>query len=121
VIVKLGTARDRARQERAIALAASILREAERESIAVGLSVPRAGLLHAPRLERRHVSRMLESLARLELTDEGAADEREPHATRKGTSLVVHAEELGGARPLGGRIAETPENARLLTMLGGAE
>jgi uncharacterized protein (DUF58 family) len=122
VVVKFGSSGKPVRNERAIALAGSILREAEGESVAVGLCVPRAGILHAPRLERRHVSRMLESLARLEVGDDGIRDEREPPATRKGTSFVVNAEELGsGARFLAGRIADTTENARLLTMLGGAE
>ena len=127
VILKFGPAGDAAADERAIALAGSILREAERASVAAGLCVPLAGALHAPRLERRHVSRMLEVLARLDLGGlERGGDEREPPATRKGTSIVVDAQPgaTGGGRitmrQVGVALADTPENARLLAMLGGA-
>lgn len=119
VILRLGAPRGAVADERAIALAASVLREAERRAIAVGLCIPLTGDLHLPHAQRRQITRMLESLARLDLQAlaerRGVDEERDPPATRRGATLVI--DPRGGQE---GAIDDTPENRRLLELLGHA-
>ena len=82
--------------ERAIALAAAILRNAADQDIAVGLSVPPARLLHPPRLGRFHLDRLLAELALLDLAAarrSGSVGFPDPVA-RSGACLVVHTGEI---------------------------
>lgn len=133
VVIRLGRPGDEAADERAIALAASLLAAGERETVAVGLAVPLVRLAATPRQDRRHLDRLQTALARLDLEAvEGArsrGDERFPEqAARSGACVVVHAgtalSSFGGrgARHVSGEelaelVAEDEETQRALAML----
>jgi uncharacterized protein (DUF58 family) len=91
--------------ERAIALAAAILRNAADQDIAVGLAVPSGRLLHPPRLGRFHLDRLLTELALLDLPAMRRSDPAafpDPVA-RSGACVIVHAADVD--RSLGPRHA----------------
>lgn len=79
--------------ERSIALAAAVLRDAADQDVAVGLAVPALGTLHAPRMGRAHLERLLTELALLdqrELASSNQSGFPDPIA-RSGACVVVHA------------------------------
>ena len=80
--------------ERAICVAASLLTLGSRLGNAVGLSVPLAGVLQAPRADGRSMERMLNELGRLDLDVVRAApraDRFPAAASHAGGCIVVHA------------------------------
>jgi hypothetical protein len=82
--------------ERSIALAAALLRNAADNDMAVGLAVPMARLLHPPRMGKFHLDRLLTELALLELGALRAAGPigfPDPVA-RSGACVVVHTGEI---------------------------
>jgi uncharacterized protein (DUF58 family) len=79
--------------ERAIALAAAVLREAASQQVAVGLAAPAAGLLQPPRLGEAHLRRLLGELAVLDLDAMRTAPKTEKlpeRAGRAGACVVIH-------------------------------
>ncbi|MCC6660147.1 MAG: DUF58 domain-containing protein [Phycisphaerales bacterium] len=133
VVLRLGSRAHAGLDEVSIALAASVLRQAEHQAVAVGLAVPLTGAVHAPRRDRRHVARMLEDLARLDLAalaeSRATGAEAFPAAARRGASIVIDADSDTPPRWGGGsRVAvkqvrsvvlDAPENSRLLALLAG--
>ncbi len=117
VVLRLGHGDAAEFDERAIALAASLLRHADLAGMAVGLAVPRAALSLPPRADRRRLEATLGALARLDTPAARAAEpvERFPEpASRSGRGalcIVVHA----GAtdRSFGPRHARHLDAARL--------
>ncbi len=88
--------------ERAIAIAAAILRAAIREGASVGLAIPRGDVVMHPQVSGRAVRAMLERLAELDvgaLADQGVVPAA---ALRSTASAVIHAgpvdRSIGGAR-----------------------
>lgn len=84
--------RVQALEERSIALAASILRSATDDEMAVGLAIPCARILHPPREGRAHLDRLLTELALLEPAAWRGSAAAVPQALlRGGPCIVVHA------------------------------
>ncbi len=87
-----------AMDERAIALAASVAREAAGQGIAVGMAVPGAGVYLPPRVGRVHLVRLLGDLAILDADKARAgaagAQRLSETAARSGACVVVHAGEV---------------------------
>lgn len=78
--------------ERAIALAAAILRNAFDLDVAVGLAIPCARVLQPPRLGRMHLDRLLTELALVDLSAPAEEAAGFPEvAARSGACVVVHA------------------------------
>lgn len=118
-----------AAQERAIALASAILREASLAGVTVGLAIPAARVLISLRPGRWHLERLQAQLAMLELADlhESAGASLPQSAARSGACVVVHAgpgtSGPPGARHLGAAQAEqylasTDSAAALLALMG---
>jgi uncharacterized protein (DUF58 family) len=82
--------------ERAIALAAAVAREASSQQIAVGLAVPGAEVVHSPRVGRVHLEMLLGDLAILDLEKVRAPGaQRLPEtALRTGACIIIHAGEV---------------------------
>jgi uncharacterized protein (DUF58 family) len=76
-------------EERAIALAASIMRAASDGGMAVGFAVPAAKLLHPPREGRSHLDRLLTDLAMLEPSALAARGSPAPGPVARGGACVV--------------------------------
>jgi hypothetical protein len=114
-----------------VALAASILAHADRAGVAVGLAVPRVGILHAPRQSRWHLDRMLGDLAIADLGaagGDGSGAVFPDAAARSGACVVVHAGPVDAsqgprhARHLsvaeaGMLFDDSPENRRVLALM----
>ncbi len=117
VVLRFGTPSrtDEDRVERAIALGASLLRHADEAGVGAGLCVPRAAVAIPPRVERRHLDRMLRVLARLDPSAPRPDPERFPEsAARSGRGavcVIVHAGAID--RSFGPRHARHLEAARL--------
>jgi uncharacterized protein (DUF58 family) len=103
VIVRFGVAASRgqaAQDERAIALAAAVLRESAAAGVAVGLVIPIAGVVHPPRSGQVggwHMEQLLGNLSVLDLPAlrASAEVERLPETiARTGACAVVHAGEV---------------------------
>lgn len=85
----------RSLDERAIALAASVAREAAVQGVAVGVAIPGAGVYHTPRIGRVHIDRLLGDLAVLDADKARAAapsaQQLPETAARSGACVVIHA------------------------------
>jgi uncharacterized protein (DUF58 family) len=78
--------------ERAIAIAASILRAASASGMAAGLAAPAAHLVHPPREGRAHLNRLLTDLAMLDAQAIRGRSARPPAAIARGAAcVVIHA------------------------------
>jgi uncharacterized protein (DUF58 family) len=102
IILRLAADADETADERAIALAASVLARASEAEIAVGLAVPLTGLLERPRTGHHHLDRLLAGLALLDLAaarsrDPAAAAETPSLAARGGAAVVIHAGAIDNA------------------------
>lgn len=118
--------------ERAIALAASVLRSATTGGMAVGLSIPSARIIHPVREGRGHLDRLLNELALLEPgTFRGLKGPAPAAMSRSGTCLVVHAGKVDTAvGPLGSNhitasraaeyVATDDQTAEVLAVLDAA-
>ncbi len=132
VVLRLGPRGES--DEPAIALAASLLRHADEAGIAVGLCIPRTGFAAPPRVERRHLDRMLTVLTRLDAAEARAAPgpehfpESAARAGRGAVCVVVHAAPIDRsfgprharhleAATLGDWIEDTPEGRAAIEML----
>lgn len=96
VVIRFGAAgiADRRLSERAIALAASLLRAADAQGVAVGLAVPASSVVIPPRIERRQLDRVLSVLCRVTAPPEGAAEgfpEAAARASQGAVCVAVHA------------------------------
>jgi uncharacterized protein (DUF58 family) len=123
---------DGADVEMGVALAASILAHAERAGVAVGLAVPRAGILHPPRQSRWHLDRMLGDLALADLGAGGSSSGVFPDAAaRSGACVVVHAGAVDQSQgPRHARhlsvleadrlVDDSPETRRVLAIMRGS-
>jgi uncharacterized protein (DUF58 family) len=84
-------------QEKAIALAASIIHDADRRGIEIGLSVPGAGLPALPiRHSHWHREKLMGALASIDLETLRKGRRRAAHATDsvRAAQIVVHAERV---------------------------
>jgi uncharacterized protein (DUF58 family) len=136
VWVVLDVAGPDAFMERAIALSASLSRQADQAGIGVGLAVPSADLLISPRIARRQIDRVLGALVRL---DPGAATDsrppfpEEPARVGRGAVCVVihagsgdpgygppHARHFSAADP-GAWLDRSDEAARALAFIDAAQ
>lgn len=95
---------DRGLVERAIAIAASLIRAASRAGAAVGLAVPRAGITVHPQASGRAVRAMLDRLAMLDVSQLGARGDFPENVVRSAASAVIHAggieRGIGGSRSI---------------------
>lgn len=97
VVLRFGDAgsADRRLSERAIALAASLLRAADEQGVAVGLAVPAGPVVLPPRVDRRQLDRALSALAGLNVPNGSGAAEGFPEAAARASHgavcVVVHA------------------------------
>lgn len=77
--------------ERAIAIAAALIRAASREGAAVGLSIPRTGLAVHPQVSGRSLRNMLDHLAEFDIDAVSQGSAIPDAALRSVASAVVHA------------------------------
>jgi uncharacterized protein (DUF58 family) len=137
VVLRLGPEGTPSEDERAVTLAAAVLREAEREGVAVGLAIPAGSVALMPRPGRRHVDRLLTSLAQLELEAldgvRRAGDVPLPNAVaRDGATVVVesgatgrlakggqHGLRLSGSQLVGLADLNDPDTVRVMALLDG--
>jgi len=79
-------------QERAIALASAVLRDASQAGIAIGLAIPATRVLLTLRAGRWHLERLQAQLAMLDVDpEEGPAPGVPASAARSGACVVIHA------------------------------
>jgi uncharacterized protein (DUF58 family) len=94
IVLRLARQGEEELEERAISVTASLVSMAIRQGNAVGLSIPRAGVVMSPRSGARHTERMLNELGRLDLEairQAGRPDRMPASAAHSGGCLVVHA------------------------------
>lgn len=110
--------------ERAVALAASLIAQAQRRNVAVGLIAPR-GLRRPPSTSLAHHARLLRDLAHTQRADSGTADP-EPSIPAKDNAITIHAGSVvsgESAKHLSGEqlaalVVPSPQSAPALEALG---
>ncbi len=118
--------------ERAIAIAAGLIRAASREGAAVGLAIPRTGVVVQPQISGRSLRNMLDHLAEFDIDTTSERSAIPDAALRSVASAVVHAgvvdRSFGGSRSFhvnaadpGDILVQGSALTRALAILDGAD